>query len=244
MNNTHHDVIIRKLKVHSELDEDSIAALRKLSAHSRNLTPNEDFVRQGDTPDMSALVTSGMVGRYHVLQGGRRQYLSFHIAGDMPDAQSLFIERMDHAVCAIGPAAVAMMPHSEICGLLDRHSPLAFAIWRETLIDAAIFREAITNNGSRAMRTRLAHLCCELYYRSRVAGVAKPGSCYLPINQGQLGEALGMSIVTVNRTIQLLRATKTMDLRNGSLNVHDWKALTEIGDFDPSYLNLKKPSRL
>ena len=244
MDHAHHDVIIRKLKVHSPLGDEDVAALRGLSGHARHLGPNEDFVRQGETPDVSALVVSGMVGRYHMLGGGKRQYLSFHITGDMPDAQSLFIERMDHAVCAIGPAAVVMIPHSEICGLLDRHSPLAFAIWRETLIDAAIFREAITNNGSRPMRTRLAHLLCELYYRSRVAGVAKPGSCYLPINQGQLGEALGMSIVTVNRTIQLLRATRTMELRNGLLTVHDWKKLTELGEFDPSYLSLKKPSRL
>jgi CRP-like cAMP-binding protein len=244
MDHAHHDVIIRKLKVHSPLDDEGVTALRGLSGHARNLGPNEDFVRQGETPDVSALVMSGMVGRYHVLSGGKRQYLSFHLTGDMPDAQSLFIERMDHAVCAIGPASVVMIPHAEICGLLERHSPLAFAIWRETLIDAAIFRQAITNNGSRPMQTRLEHLLCELYFRSRVAGVAKPGSCYLPINQGQLGEALGMSIVTVNRTIQALRATRTMELRNGLLTVHDWNKLTELGDFDPSYLSLKKPSRL
>jgi hypothetical protein len=35
----------------------------------------------------------GMVARYHLLHNGRRQYLSFHIAGDMPDAQALFIDR-------------------------------------------------------------------------------------------------------------------------------------------------------
>lgn len=46
---------------------------------------------------------SGMVARYHLLRNGRRQYLSFHIAGDMPDSQALFIDKMDHAVCAIGP---------------------------------------------------------------------------------------------------------------------------------------------
>lgn len=239
-----HDIITRKLKEHSRLTAEDAAVLRALPAAVRNVAANEDIVRQGDRPDKSALVLSGMVGRYHVLSGGKRQYLSFHIAGDLPDLQSLFIERMDHGVCGIGPAVVAMIPHGDITALIDRQPSLAAALWRETLIDAAIFREAITNNGSRTMRTRMAHLFCELYYRSRAAGLAKPGSCYLPIHQGQIGEALGMSIVTVNRNIQALRRTGAMELRNGTLTVHDWKTLTEIGEFDPAYLNLKKPARL
>jgi hypothetical protein len=42
----------------------------------------------------------------------------------------------------------------------------------------------------------------------------------------------------------LLRASRTMDLRNSLLTVHDWKKLTELGEFNPNYLSLKKPSRL
>jgi CRP-like cAMP-binding protein len=190
------------------------------------------------------VVMRGMVARYHVLGGGKRQYLSFHIAGDMPDAQTLFIDRMDHAVCAIGAAAVALIPHAELLDLFERRPAVGFAIWRETLIDAAIFREAITNNSSRPMQTRMAHLFCELYYRARAAGLAKPGSCTVPLNQAQIGDSLGMSIVTVNRTIQALRKTGAMEFRNAELIVRDWKQLVELGDFDPSYLHLKRPARL
>ncbi len=239
-----HDIITRKLGEHSNLDAKDIEALRSLTGHSRNLGPNEDFIRQGDKPTMSALVTKGMVARYHVLRGGKRQYLSFHMTGDLPDAQSLFIERMDHAVCAIGEAELTLIPHEEILKMFEVRPPVGFAIWRETLIDAAIFREAITNNGSRPVVTRMAHLFCELYYRARGAGLARPGQYRIPLNQGQIGEALGMSIVTVNRTIQALRRTHTMEFRNGELTVHDWKKLTEVGDFDPAYLHLKRPSRL
>jgi CRP-like cAMP-binding protein len=239
-----HDIITAKLCRHSQLDEQDIAALRTLSAQSRKLRPNEDFIRQGDKPRLSALVTSGMVARYHMLRGGKRQYLSFHLTGDLPDAQTLFIERMDHAVCAIGEASIALIPHEKICGMFERRPEVGFAIWRETLIDAAIFREAITNNSSRPPMPRLAHLFCELYYRARAAGLAKPGSCTLPFHQGQIGEALAMSIVTVNRTLQSLRRTKAMEFRNGTLLVFDWKKLVELGEFDANYLNLKKPARL
>jgi CRP-like cAMP-binding protein len=241
---TPHDIVARKLKEHSQLDAGDLAALRTLTSLSQSLAPNEDFIRQGDKPEASAVVMRGMVARYHMLRGGKRQYLSFHIAGDMPDAQTLFIERMDHAVCAIGGADVALIPHSEIVELFERRPAVGFAIWRETLIDAAIFREAITNNSSRPMQTRMAHLFCELYYRARAAGLAKPGSCYVPLNQAQIGDSLGMSIVTVNRTVQALRKTGAMEFRNAELTVRDWKQLVELGDFDPSYLHLKRLARL
>jgi hypothetical protein len=35
------------------------------------------------------MILGGMLARHHTLPGGDRQYLSFHIAGDMPDLQSL-----------------------------------------------------------------------------------------------------------------------------------------------------------
>jgi CRP-like cAMP-binding protein len=241
---TAHDIIIRKLSEHSLLDEEDVTVLRKLTSYSRNLSANEDFIRQGDKPVVSAIVTAGMVARYHVLSSGQRQYLSFHITGDWPDAQTMFIERMDHAVCALGDATIVLVPHEEICRLFEQRPAVGFAIWRETLIDAAIFREAITNNSSRPVETRMAHLFCEIYYRARASALARPGACRFPLHQGQIGETLGMSIVTVNRTLQSLRGTGAMEFRNGELTVFDWKQLVELGDFDPTYLHLKRPSRL
>jgi DNA-binding transcriptional regulator LsrR (DeoR family) len=65
----------------------------------------------------------------------------------------------------------------------------------------------------------------------------------VPLNQAQIGDSLGMSIVTVNRTIQALRKTGAMDFRNAELTVRDWKQLVGLGDFDPSYLHLKRLAR-
>lgn len=87
-----HDLLIRKLQDHSELGAADLAAIRRLPASERTLRPNEDIVRQGDKPNVSVVVVEGTVARYHTLPTGRRQYLSMHIAGDLPDAQALFIE--------------------------------------------------------------------------------------------------------------------------------------------------------
>jgi CRP-like cAMP-binding protein len=236
-----HRTLIRKLKEHSRLAAADLAEINSLSHTVKELKPNEDLIRQGDDPNVSALVMTGMVARYHLLDDGRRQFISFHMAGDMPDSQALFIEKMDHAVCAIGPAVIASIPHQELLAAFDRRPSVAFAIWRETLIDAAIFREAITNNSARSMPARMAHLFCELLYRARASGLTDGSSCPAPISLVQLGETLGMSIATVNRTLQDLRASRSVDFQRGALVVRNWKRLAELGQFNPGYLHLKKP---
>ncbi len=234
-------ILQRKLKEHSRLSSGDVAEISSFSYSLRDLQPGEDFIRQGDIPKFSALVISGMVARYHMLDNGQRQYLSFHMTGDLPDAQALFIEEMDHAVCAIGLATLASIPHKEIIRAFDRRPPVGFAIWRETLIDAAIFREAITNNSARTMEARMAHLFCELFYRARASSLTKDNTFHVPIGLTQLGETLGMSIATVNRTLNALRVSRTMDFRNGTLTVQNWRKLVQLGQFNPRYLHLKKP---
>jgi CRP-like cAMP-binding protein len=237
-----HDVLIRNLCEHTALAGEDLAQIRALTFTLRDLEPNEDFIRQGDEPEHSVLVVSGMVARYHLLAGGGRQYLAFHLTGDLPDAQGLFIDQMDHGLSALGPASVAFIPHRELFTAFRQRPNFGLAVWRETLLDAAIFREAITNNSARPMQARMAHLFCELFYRARAAQLVRGNRCHLPISLAQLGETLGMAIATVNRTLGELRRSGAMDLREGELIVLKWRDLQRLGDFSPVYLHQKRQS--
>lgn len=233
--------LTRKLLEHSRLSTGDLKAVGELSHIVRTLEPNEDLIRQGDQPKVSALVLTGIVARYHLLGNGRRQYLSFHMSGDMPDSQALFIDKMDHAVCAIGAASVALIPHRQLIALFELRPAVGFAIWRETLIDAAIFREAITNNSARETTAAMAHLFCELFYRARASGLTEEDTVKAPITLMQLGDTLGMAIATVARTLQRIRKSRCADFQRGRLRVKDWDRLVTLGQFNPAYLHLKKP---
>ena len=234
-----HQLLVRSLQTHSRLAKQDIREISSLPHKVREFQHGEDFIHQGEVPKVAALIMSGMVGRYHILRNGRRQYVSFHIAGDLPDVQALFLREMDHSVCAIGPAIVAFIPHKMLMRAFTRRPLFGFAIWRETLIDAAIFREAITNNGARTKVTRMAHLFCELFYRAREAGLNDGMTWDFPVSLTQLGETLGMAIATVHRTLQELRTTSTVDFREGKLVIKDWTRLAKIGEFDPGYLHAR-----
>lgn len=233
-----YDILLAKLASHSMLSENDQAALRTLPYRTREFGRDEDLVRQGEIPRVSVMLIDGEVARYHMLPTGRRQYLSLHFAGDWPDLQSLLLTRIDHSLCALNDgAAVAMFQHEHLRALAARHPSLAQVLWRETLIDASIFRAAITNNSARGAQARMAHLFCEIFYRSKRVGLLRGETAALPMHQSQLGETLGMALVTVNRTLRALRRTGSVDFKDGRIFVRDWEVLAGIGEFDPDYLN-------
>ena len=231
-------IFFRKLRQHSALSTREERALARLQPRLSRVAPGTDLVRQGDKPDVSIFLLSGMLARYHTIAGGDRQYLALHIAGDLPDLQSLFLGVMDHSLVALDHAQLASISHKELCRVMEDAPKLAFALWRQTLIDAAIFREAITNNGLRKPVERLAHVFCEQFVRAQSAGIAKGNTCRFPLTQAQLGQLVAMSLVSVSRALQTLRKDRTMDLRDGQLTVLDFGKLKARAEFDPAYLHL------
>ena len=87
----------------------------------------------------------------------------------------------------------------------------------------------------------MCHLLCEMLVKMRAVGLAQDHVCKLPITQAEYGDALGLSTVHVNRTLQEIRAAKLISLKGDTLKVLDWEGLKQAGEFDPTYLHLEKP---
>jgi CRP-like cAMP-binding protein len=109
-----------------------------------------------------------------------------------------------------------------------------------TNIDAAIHREWTLSLGRRSALTRMAHLFCELYVRLNVAGLTEGDGYEFPLNQRELSECLGLTVVHVNRTLQELRRRGLVELGRGRLTIPDRDALEGVAEFDPAYLYLEK----
>jgi CRP-like cAMP-binding protein len=232
--------LIHKLESILVLSEDEKDVLRTISGTIKTVGPRQDLVREGDRPHECCLVLEGFVYRYKLTTEGKRQIFSFHIPGDIPDLQSLHIDVMDHSLSSLCATKALFIPHETVCDLMRRCPRIADAFWRDTLIDAAVFREWILNLGRREAYGRMAHLLCELYVRLKAVGLTNGNGYAFPLTQAEFGDALGLSTVHVNRTLQDLRGEGLITLRNGSVTVLDWDRLKEAGEFDPTYLHLRK----
>jgi CRP-like cAMP-binding protein len=205
-----------------------------------SIKENQDIVRVGDRPTRSCLILSGFTCMYKVTGDGKRQIHNFHIAGDIPDLQSLHLKVLDNSLGTLTPCSVGFITHEALDKLCERHYRIAKALWRETLIDGAIFREWMTSIGQREAYSRIAHLLCEMVVRLRAVGLVNDCSCHWPMTQTEIGDALGITTVHVNRVLQAMRADGLIELKGERLNIPDWDRLMKAGDFEPTYLHLEQ----
>jgi CRP-like cAMP-binding protein len=230
--------LIRKLESIAPVQEDEKQALGDLPLTLRQLNRDQDIVRERDRPSQCCIVLDGFAYRYKILPSGNRQIFAFHIPGDIPDVQSLHLRIMDHDIGTVTPTKVAFIPHEIMRAFLRAHPRISDAFWRDTLIEAAMFREWMAGIGRRDAYARLAHFFCELFIRLRAVGLADGNGYGMPITQTALADALGLSTVHVNRSLQQLRRNGLITTRNGRTQINDWDGLQAAGEFDPTYLHL------
>ncbi len=240
----HTFALIRKLESIAPLAPEEKAALLRQPLRLKAVPAHQDIVREGDTPFESCLIVDGFAYRYNLTDEGKRQILSFHISGDVPDLQSLHLDVMDHSLATLVPSRLAFIQHDDLRSLMRSHHRLGDLLWRDTLIDAAVFRQWMVGLGRRDAHGRIAHLLCELLVRLRAVELVADHAFELPVTQAELSDALGISTVHVNRVLQDLRGENLITLRGGSLKVLNWAGLQEAGEFDPTYLHLVKKEAL
>jgi CRP-like cAMP-binding protein len=240
----HTFALIRKLENIAPLAPEEKAAVLRLPLRLKAIAADQDIVREGDSPSESCLIVEGFACRYNITDEGKRQILSFHISGDIPDLQSLHLDVMDHSLGTLVPSKLAFIQHDDLRTLMRSHPRLGDLFWRDTLIDAAVFRQGLVGIGRRSAHTRIAHLLCELLVRLRAVELVEDHAYQLPVTQAELGDALGISTVHVNRVLQDLRGEDLIRLNGGSLKVLDWEGLKRVGEFNPTYLHLAKKEAL
>ncbi|WP_205853702.1 Crp/Fnr family transcriptional regulator [Phenylobacterium deserti] len=110
-----HAQFLSKLNNIAKLPENEAAALLQLPVTTREYQRGDDIVREHDRPSHSTLLLGGFACRYKAVPDGKRQIMAFHIAGDIPDLQSLHLSTMDHSIGALSAVRVAA-PRTSRCG--------------------------------------------------------------------------------------------------------------------------------
>jgi CRP-like cAMP-binding protein len=230
------DALITKLRSIGSLSLDEEAQVRQLPMRVQSVSARQDVVTEGDRPIDCCLVLDGFFFGHKLVNGGERQTLSFHLRGDMPDLQALHVPVMDYSISSLIAGRVAFIAHVALRGAIMRHPGLGDLFWRLTLLDAAIYRAWIASIGRRSASQRIAHLFCEVYTRMKELRFADEAGFTLPMTQEDIGHALGLSAVHVNRSLQQLRGRGVIVSRGRFHGFTDWDRLRQAGDFDPAYL--------
>lgn len=230
--------MVRKLGGAKRFSNAERRAIEGLPVTARTVASQQDIVHEGGSSSSCCIVLEGWTCCYQLLDEGRRQILSLHVPGDLPDLQGLHLPYVDFSMATLTPAVVAFVPHADLRRLAADFPGISTALWREALITAAIHRAWISGLGRRNARGRLSHLFCELYLRLKGVDLVDGYTLPMPLKQPDLADALGLTPVHVNRTLKELREEGLINLKSRKLEIREWSKLQAAAEFNPRYLHL------
>ncbi len=235
--------LANKLEQYDVLSDEERAVLARLPEREGEVPKGKDIVVEGSHPTHSTLLIEGFCARYTLLPNGKRQITAIHIPGDFVDLHSFLVKKMDHGVVCLTPCRIAEVPHQSLKLVTNEHPHLLRLLWLNTLVDGAIHRQWLVATGAQNAVSHMAHFICEMYVRLTSIGKAEQYRFHLPMTQTELGDALGLSGVHANRSLQELRGQGLVSWQGNNVEILDWSRLQEFGMFDPTYLSVQQEPR-
>lgn len=230
-----------RLLSRSELSREEQAAILGLDCRLSQVPPRIDIVSHGETVGHACLIARGLAARFDQMRNGKRQIVAFHIPGDMGDLHSVVAPTAAWGIAALTATSVVHIPLGALRHLVETYPAIALAFWRDSTADASILAKSVGNLGRQEARARIAHVLCELGIRMEQAGLGTRTLFDFHATQEQLADAVGLTAVHVNRTLQRIRAAGLIATHGHTVEIQDWQGLVDLAEFDPAFLLPGKP---
>ena len=212
------------------------AALENAATDPRVIPRRFTLIPRGEPVSVSTYLVSGFMCRYMDDHKGERQLVAVHVPGDFVDLHAYPLEHLDHDVATLTECQIVSVPHARLDRIVADYPRLARLMWFSTLLDAAMHREWIFRLGRLDAIKRLGHFFCEVELRLRAVGLSDGRTFQLPLTQGDMAEACGITSVHVNRMLRELRSAGLLTIQGATVTMDDRQRLARESEFDPDYL--------
>ena len=233
------DPFVTRLRRLTQIGEAELGLVEHLCSAARRVTAKTDLVREGDQLDRLHVVLDGWACRFKLLPDGRRQITSLLLPGDICDLDTLYLATSDYVVGTLTACTIATIDRSALRDLAARHPAIGEALGFLLAVDNAMLTERSACLGRRSAREHLAHFMCELMMRLTLVGRAQSDGFTLLLTQEEIGDALGLTSVHVNRVLQGLGSDGVIERRGHRMVIREWRVLRQIAAFRPGYLHME-----
>lgn len=221
------DCSIRATALFGELETNQLDKARSLRSAQLTYETGEYLYHEGDTPDKAFTVYSGWVTLFKNLKNGDRQILRFALPGDFLCYKVGRHRTVDHSAIAASDVTLCAFPIDRFRKTISELPDLAFAISSITETATQRCHSALTSIASHPAEAKVAFLLLSLYIRE-LSSQSKTEFIPFPITQEDIGDALGLTSIHVNRVFQTLRKKGLIECKNRCLWIADKNALAKV----------------
>ena len=238
-----HKPLTRRLCALSECDGDTVDDIEAMQTLLEVRRGGSEICHQGSRTRRAFAVVSGWLLRTRILSDGRRQVLGFVLPGDV-------INLAWHSNPVV-PCNIECLTDATIVdiGALREHvmrapfnDPVCAAVRSSLAMDDAAMLSSVSRLARQSAYERLALLLLDLRFRLSLVSLADATSFHMPVTQQVLSDALGLSIVHVNRTLMQLRRDGFVQTQQRMLMLPDPEALARLVDYaEPAITDRELP---
>lgn len=206
---------VRHLGSLARLSETDLRKIADAAAEARYFPARTEIVREGAEPAKPTLLLRGWVAHQRILPDGRRQIVGFTLAGE------LFGRSLNCQDCAL--TSQVALDNVVLCTAPEPEpgSSLSLAYEKEWLAHRLQLIDNVTRLGRMDARERVCDLLLELLERLQRSGEAEGNTFAMPLTQECFADALGLTPVHLNRTLQACRRSGDLSWRSGRVTLHD-----------------------
>lgn len=203
-----------------------------LKSGELHLERGGQIVVQGSISPHLYTLLSGIAFRFKTMEDGRRQVVNYLFPGDLVGLQGAMDDPLSHGAEALTNVRLCVFPRHRLFEIYEKHPRLAFDIsWlaakEETALD-----EHLLALGRRKADERIAYLALFLLRRGKQTGLAMENRLDIPLNQTQIADTLGLSLVHTNKTLQSLRRRKILNWQADGVTLLDIERAGALANFD------------
>lgn len=228
--------IIRHFQHYAELSGEDHDLLMSLEKSPKDYSRNTVIWQQGQQSEHFFTVQSGWACSYRNMEDGSRQVLDIYVPGDIIGLREFAFRRRVSNLMVVTNARLCPFPKYRLSEVFRSSRLLCNLFFLIAARDQAILVERLINLGRRTAREKVAHFLLEMGHRLDKACMDVHDCNHLPLTQVLLADALGLSTVHINRTLQELKQEQLVSLGPEGINILDRDGLVEVAGFDPEYL--------
>ena len=225
-------MLARRLSHLAALSPEEFSIIRQTVATAHDLPLGTELYAEGEVLNKPAALLSGWACRLRMLPDGRRQIFDFLVPGDLfgvcTRANTM---ALSSAVTMTAARIAGVGCLNEMVAQPERFPGLAQAWATAQARQDAYLLNQVVRLGRQSAYERIAHLLLELSHRLDDIGLPIGGFVPMPLTQEAIGDALGLSVVHVNRTLQQLRRERLIEIRAASMRLLKPETLATIADF-------------
>lgn len=230
--------LVAKLSHYLELSPSDRELLLAFEENERTYPAGQDVYRDGEYQTRLRVVKNGWFYSYTILPDGRRFIFRVHQPGDILGFSDVAFVHTTSSLRSVNGGVLCPFPRAGLHQVFARSPRLAALLFSIAVRDQVLLVDQQRTLARMSAGERLAHFLLDLAARLRVTGSFKDPVFTLPLNQGEIGDMVGLTNVHVSRTFRALEEEGLITRDGNRVTLLDEARLRKLCDFVDRYATL------